>query len=102
MDGKDWFSGFMKRNQNVTLLKPEATSLNRIITFNRTSVKTFFDNLLTVQENHELSTCRIYNMDETRVSSVQKSGRIVASKGELQIENSQVLRVTKQQQSCAV
>lgn len=35
MAGEDWVAGFHKRNRNISLRKPEATSLNRIEGFNK-------------------------------------------------------------------
>ena len=82
MAGKDWYYSFMKRNPRISLKKPEGTSLNRVIAFNRQSVSIFFKNLLTVQEKNNFPPTKIFNVDETGVSSVQKPQRVLACKGE--------------------
>ena len=45
--GKDWLQLFLKSNPGISLRKPEGTSINGIIAFNKESVKTnlyFFQN----------------------------------------------------------
>lgn len=44
----DWLKGFMKRHKDLTVRKPENTSLSRATSFNKTNVSTFFEKLSTV------------------------------------------------------
>ncbi|XP_062558652.1 uncharacterized protein LOC134223503 [Armigeres subalbatus] len=81
--GKDWLKHFMLRNSSLALRKPEATSMARIKGFNRNSVQEFWNLLETVFNDHEYSASRIWNMDETGVSTVPtKASKIVAKKGQ--------------------
>lgn len=85
MAGEDWVSGFLKRNQNISLRKPEATSLSRVVGFNKTDVDLFFGNLNQVMTANKFLSNRIYNMDETGISTVQKPGKILGPKGQKQV-----------------
>lgn len=78
--GKDWYYGFMSRHPSISLRIPEATSLNRITAFNATEVNLFFDQLKTIQEKHNIPGHRIFNIDETGISTVQKNYKILAPK----------------------
>jgi hypothetical protein len=70
--GSDWYRGFLKRNQETSLRKPEATSVNRITAFNKTEVDQYFCNLQKVMQKYNFSPDRIYNVDESGISTVPK------------------------------
>lgn len=83
--GRDWLTGFLKRNPTIRLRKPEATSINRISAFNKTEVDLFFSNLQSLLDKYKFSASKIYNADETGITTVQNSGKILAEKGQKRI-----------------
>jgi hypothetical protein len=86
MAGTDWFYGFMSRNPSVSLRKPEATSLSRVIGFRRNEVQRFFDNLTSVYDKEKFDASHIFNVDETGMSTVQQQRqKILAPHGKKQV-----------------
>lgn len=83
--GKDWAQAFIKRNPQLSLRKPEATSINRILGFNKTELNNFYNNLRTVLDKYQFLPSRIFNVDETGISTVQKPPSIIGPKGQKQV-----------------
>lgn len=79
--GKDWLEGFLKRNDRISIRKPEATSVNRIKAFNKQEVDKFFQNLDELMSKYNFQPDRIYNFDETGKNIVHKPKLIIAKKG---------------------
>lgn len=72
MAGPDWFQNFMRRNPHLSLRTPEATSLSRATSFNKTNVSAFFEIYQKLLQKYEFTASRIWNIDETGVTTVQK------------------------------
>ncbi|KAK6176283.1 hypothetical protein SNE40_014594 [Patella caerulea] len=83
--GKDWLSGFLKRNPDLSVRHPQATSLSRAIGFNKPKVDQFFTLYHDVLNQHKFVSSQIWNMDETGITNVQKPGNIIATKGVRQV-----------------
>jgi len=80
--GRDWFDGFVRRHPNLSIRSAEATSLGRLIGFNRPQVNQFFDVLASVYGNYSFSPSRIYNCDESGLPTVPtKLPKVLAGKG---------------------
>ncbi|XP_073821485.1 uncharacterized protein [Musca autumnalis] len=82
MAGVDWVQGFMKRNHELSLRKPQNCSINRLTAFNKTAVVEFFDNAQKVLLKYSLAPCDIYNLDETGISTVLQTPKVISTKGQ--------------------
>ncbi|CAK1592497.1 unnamed protein product [Parnassius mnemosyne] len=81
MAGRDWMSAFLKRNTSLSIRKPEATSLSRATSFNKSNVQKFYTKLADVVDRFKFTASSMWNADETGVSTVTKPSKIVAAKG---------------------
>lgn len=83
--GKAWFRGFRTRHPEISLRAPEPTSAARARAFNKPQVSKYFSVLeKTVKENNILPT-RIFNVDESGLSTVQRPSKVMAAKGKKQV-----------------
>ncbi|GAB0091760.1 HTH CenpB-type DNA-binding domain [Sergentomyia squamirostris] len=83
--GKDWAKGFVKRHRKLSLRKPENISLARMYGFNRKAITTYHHNLEEVMAQYHFDPSRIYNLDETGLSTVLPPPSIVAETGTKQV-----------------
>jgi len=85
MAGLDWVQGFMKRHTNLSLRRPENTSMSRVTAFNQTAVTEFQDNLVRCFEKYNFPAHKIFNLDETGITTVVDAPNIIAAKGTKQV-----------------
>ncbi|KAJ8273447.1 hypothetical protein GJAV_G00101720 [Gymnothorax javanicus] len=85
MAGKDWLTSFLERNRTLSICQPQATSMSRSTSFNKTNVTAFFNNLKTVLTRYNFEANDIWNMDETGTTTVQVPDKVIATKGQRQV-----------------
>ncbi|XP_022829429.1 uncharacterized protein LOC111359389 [Spodoptera litura] len=85
MAGEVWLKLFMQRHPNLSLRLPQATSIARATSFNKSNVDAFFKNYTDILNKHNLVAKDIWNVDETGITTVQKPDRVIARRGEKQV-----------------
>jgi len=83
--GTEWARSFMRCYPELSLRRPEPTSMSRSTGFNRVQVGKFFDLLKYELSSKKYIAAQIYNVDETGITTVQEPGRIIAKKGSKQV-----------------
>lgn len=83
--GRDWLEGFIKRAGNISLRKPEATSLVRSMGFNKPVVAEFYTKLYELLQRHQFGPDNIFNLDETGLTTVQTPGKVITKTGVKQV-----------------
>jgi hypothetical protein len=81
MAGDKWYYGFIARRPEISLRQPEATSMARARGFCKENVTEFFSVLDKSFHENNLDAGRIFNMDETALSTVQQSQKVLARNG---------------------
>ena len=82
--GYDWYLNFKTRHK-LSVRTPEATSMARATAFNKHTVGEFFANLKKAYDKYEFCPHRIYNMDETGCTTVQKPKQVLSKRGQKQV-----------------
>jgi len=84
--GRDWFEAFLRRHPDLSIRKPEPTSVHRAIGFNAAKAKLFLDKLgsLLFDENSVrlIHETQIYNVDESGYTVCHKPSKVLAAKGQ--------------------
>lgn len=81
--GIEWLRSFRKRHPELALRTAESCSLGRASGFNRPNIKKYFKNLEDVLKRQPdfSNGTRVYNLDETSTTTVQKPPKVLAPKG---------------------
>lgn len=85
MAGEDWLTAFLKRNPRISIRTAESTSIARAMGFNKPVVSGFFEKYEHLLQRYQFGPERIYNTDETSLTTVQNPIRVLASKGQKQV-----------------
>jgi len=67
--GNDWLVYFLKRNPSIVLRTPKPTSVAQARGFNRSQVERLFNLLGEQYQKYYIDATRVYNMDETGIST---------------------------------
>lgn len=80
MAGRQWFYRYRNKYLELSLRKPEATSLARAIGFNKVNVNKFYDNSKCIYQHNNFPPQNIFNLDQTGCSTVHNLEKVLAPK----------------------
>ena len=84
--GYHWLYGFFRRFPELSLRKPENTSIHRSRSFNKTNVEKFYKLYESIMAKHNFPPQLIYNCDEKGVSTVPNAPpKIIGKVGKKQV-----------------
>lgn len=75
--GEDWYRGFVKRNPEVCIKKPDTN--DKVKGMRKDKVHKFFDLLEGIVDKHQLEASDIYNLDETVITCSLDTSNVAAS-----------------------
>ncbi|XP_045110895.1 uncharacterized protein LOC123504448 [Portunus trituberculatus] len=78
---RDWYYAFMTRHPQLTLKALEGMPIARAVSFNKHSVGMFFDAYIEAMEKYRISPDRIFNLDESSLSTVMEPLKVACEKG---------------------
>ena len=80
MATREWYYGYMFRHPSLALKAPEGMSLACAIAFSRVNVE-LFKAYVEAVERHSFMPARIFNLDESGLSTVMKPCKVVCERG---------------------
>ena len=84
--GKKWQRGFLKRHPQLSFRKPQGISAARVKGFTQENCAAFFDLLEQALQKINLNPARLFNVDETGITTVQhKHSRVLSLRGKRQV-----------------
>ena len=85
LTGKDFYYGFLKGHPELSLRKPESTSLALAVDFNKPQVERFFSKYQELNQKHRFQHFQIFNCNETGVTCVHGNTMVISLKGKRQV-----------------
>uniref|UniRef100_A0A1B0DQE4 Uncharacterized protein n=1 Tax=Phlebotomus papatasi TaxID=29031 RepID=A0A1B0DQE4_PHLPP len=80
--GKDWAMRFLKRHRTISIRKPEDTSVVGSTVFNRTNLKSYYESLQTVMQQHNVDSSRIWKLSTVDLSTMLQATECVSKEKE--------------------
>ena len=78
----DWYKAYMDRHPKLSLKSPEGMSIARAKAFNRVNVAKFFEAYTDAVTRYNFTPDRIFNLDESGLSTVMKPMKVVCQRGQ--------------------
>jgi hypothetical protein len=70
--GKNWAEGFLRRNRELRVRKPEPTTVITILAFKKIEVARIYDNVVTFFENNKFGLNNTFSVAESGFLCVKK------------------------------